>query len=211
MAYLRSSYIVLIYNLFYIKIIISITFYLKLLGQRLRLFSIMRKLIYFLLVPVLACAQTKREHPRCQNKAFDTTVENLLSFTVPTISCKELYENRKQYYVLDARERPEYNVSHIVGARYVGYDDFDILMLKDIPRDAAIAIYCSVGYRSEKIGEKLQIAGFKNVKNVYGSIFEWINLGYPVVNNYDMTVPKVHAFNKTWGQWVMQKGITKVY
>ena len=174
-------------------------------------FTSMRKLIFLLLVPVIACAQVRHEHPTCENKAFDTMLESLLKFSVPTIACKELHQNRSQYYVLDARERHEYDVSHIVSARHIGYDKFDFNSVKDIPKDAPIVVYCSVGYRSEKIGEKLQVAGFKNVKNLYGSIFEWVNEGFHVVNNYDVETKKVHAYNKTWGLWITNSTTKKVY
>jgi rhodanese-related sulfurtransferase len=171
----------------------------------------MRKLILFLLAPFLACAQTRHEHPPCQSKAFDKTLESLLQFSVPLISCKDLNENRSQYFVLDARERDEYNVSHIANARFIGYDKFDLSLVKDIPPTAHIVVYCSVGYRSEKVGEKLMSAGFKNVKNLYGSIFEWVNMGLPVENNHQVKVKKVHAYNRTWGQWVTAKDVEKIY
>lgn len=171
----------------------------------------MRQLILLFIVPVIACAQVRYEHPHCENKAFDKTIETLLSFSVPTIACKELFDNRNNFYILDARERDEYNVSHLPNARFVGYEKFDIASLKDIPKDANIVIYCSVGYRSEKIGEKLIAAGFKNTKNLYGSIFEWVNLGFPVEDSYQMQVKKVHAYNHIWGQWILAKDIKKVY
>jgi rhodanese-related sulfurtransferase len=171
----------------------------------------MRKLFLFILVPVFACAQARREHPHCENKAFDKTVASLLQFSVPPISCKDLYDNRSKYFILDAREKDEFNVSHLKNARCVGYDQFDLTAIKDIPKDANIVVYCSVGYRSEKIGEKLQAMGFKNVKNLYGSIFEWVNLGYPVENNHQVPVKKVHAYNRLWSQWILAKDIEKIY
>lgn len=171
----------------------------------------MRKLILFILVPVFACAQVRNEHPHCENKAFDKTIETLLQFSVPTISCKELYENKSNYIILDAREKDEFNVSHIKNARCVGYDKIDYSVLKDLSKDTKIVVYCSVGYRSEKVGEKLIAMGFKNIKNLYGSIFEWVNLGFPVENNHQVTVKKVHAYNKVWSQWISAKDIEKIY
>lgn len=177
-----------------------------------RFYSIMRKLIVlFISVPFLMCAQGRREHPKCDSKAFDKTLESLLSFTIPTIGCKELNDTRRKHYVLDARERHEFDVSHLSGARHVGYDDFKYDDVQDIPKNASIVVYCSVGYRSEKIGEKLKLAGFTNVKNLYGSIFEWVNQGYKVVNNFEQPVLKVHSYNATWGQWISNKNIEKIY
>ena len=46
------------------------------------------------------------------------------------------------------------------GTSRVGFKDFDLSMVDDLPKDAIIVTYCSVGYRSERIGEKLKKAGF---------------------------------------------------
>ena len=78
-----------------------------------------------------------------------------------------------------------------------------------IPKDAILVVYCSVGYRSEKIGEKLKALGFSKVYNLYGGIFEWSNRGYPLVDQKEQPTTKVHAFNKDWGRWLEQG--TKVY
>ena len=45
-----------------------------------------------------------------------------------------------------------------------------------------IVLYCSIGYRSEKIGEKLVEMGYGHVFNLYGGIFEWVNRDLPVYN-----------------------------
>ena len=76
-------------------------------------------------------------------------------------------------------------------------------LLKDLDYDSPIILYCSVGYRSEKLGKKLQKKGFTNVKNLYGSIFEWINQGYTVENTKGQTSHKVHTYNKKWSQYVI--------
>lgn len=140
--------------------------------------------------------------PQVQDPAYDIMLQNLLDFSVPTISVSEI-ENPNEYYFLDAREQEEFEVSHLPNARHIGYNNFDLNSIKDIPRDASIVIYCSVGYRSEKIGEKLERAGYENVKNLYGSIFEWVNQGKPLENEHGAT-KQVHAFDKMWGIWLKQ-------
>ena len=115
----------------------------------------------------------------------------------------------KNVILLDTRERSEYDVSHLPNARWVGYKDFDLSRVADIPKDANVVAYCTVGYRSEKVGEKLQKAGFSNVHNLYGSIFEWVNQGNVVYDNAGKTTPKVHAYSKKWGVW-LNKG-EKIY
>jgi 3-mercaptopyruvate sulfurtransferase SseA len=60
-------------------------------------------------------------------------------------------------------------------------------------------VYCSVGYRSARIVERLRAAGHSDVRNLRGSIFQWANEGRPVVRG-DSTVHKVHPFDATWGR-----------
>jgi 3-mercaptopyruvate sulfurtransferase SseA len=70
-------------------------------------------------------------------------------------------------------------------------------------------VYCSVGYRSERVGEKLQKLGYQNVYNIYGGIFEWKNEGMQVVNRQNQPTDSVHTYNKNWSKWLL-KGV-KVY
>jgi rhodanese-related sulfurtransferase len=62
-------------------------------------------------------------------------------------------------------------------------------VVADLPREAPVIVYCSVGYRSEKIGEKLQKLGFQNVHNLYGGIFQWKNDGFEVLNAQKVNQP----------------------
>lgn len=136
---------------------------------------------------------------------FEDMVDGLLNESIPTLRPDECIDN---VLFIDARELPEFEVSHIQGAVYVGYDDFNIHALDTIPKDRELVVYCSVGYRSEKIGEKLVDAGFENVSNLYGGIFLWVNESHEVVDEKGPTA-YVHAYNQLWGQW-LQKG-EKVY
>ena len=78
-----------------------------------------------------------------------------------------------------------------------------------IDKDQEVIVYCSVGYRSERLGERLQKMGFENVKNLYGGIFDWKNQGNNIVNENNLETDSVHTYNKAWSQW-LYKGI-KVY
>lgn len=132
-------------------------------------------------------------------------LQGLLSHSVPETRIQEAARDSASCVFLDAREPREYAVSHIAGAIPVGYDHFDLEKLPaDLPKDRRIVVYCSVGYRSEKVTEKLQKAGFGNVSNLYGGIFEWVNQGFPVVDAAGPT-SNVHAYGRTWGVW-LKKG-----
>ena len=142
------------------------------------------------------------------SKAYGLLLKKMYKNTVPTISCLEL-RTEQQVTLLDTRPRNEFAVSHLPRARWVGYDDFSLARVQDLPKDSPIVVYCSVGYRSERIGEKLLAAGYTNVKNLYGSIFEWVNQGYAVVDSTEKPTVRVHAYSPAWGIW-LQKG-EKVY
>jgi rhodanese-related sulfurtransferase len=136
-------------------------------------------------------------------------LRNLLSRSVPEISVAELSKAATEYTLLDAREPKECAVSMLPNAKMVGYDHFDLRSLEKLDKSAPIVVYCSVGYRSEKVTEKLHAAGFTNVKNLYGGLFEWVNQGNGVVDNQGKPTDSVHAFSRTWGVW-LKRG-KKVY
>ena len=143
-----------------------------------------------------------------QNKRFDSLLHRMLNELVPTVTADELHRQQTQVLVLDAREPAEYAVSHLAGAIPVGYKQLDLKALNAVARSQPIVVYCSIGYRSQKVTQRLAEQGFTNVRNVYGGIFEWVNQGYPVVNQQGPT-DSVHAYSPKWGQW-LQRG-QKVY
>ena len=141
------------------------------------------------------------------SKTFDLMLQGLLDHSVPEVSVPEVATD--QVTLLDAREKNEFEVSKLENAQWVGYDDFSLERVASIPKNEEIVVYCSVGYRSEKIAEKLRNAGFTNVSNLYGGIFEWVNQEKPVVNPQNAPTEKVHAYDRSWGRW-LKKG-KKVY
>ena len=164
-------------------------------------------LVYCMLFLLTSC--NSAEH-RVQSKAYDLMLQTLLTDSIPSVSVDSLAQKQNRVILLDTRSQPEYEVSHIDGARFVGYESFDRTAVQDISKDTAIITYCSVGYRSEKITKRLREMGFTNVKNLYGGIFEWKNQGHTVVNDTGVT-EKIHAYNKLWGQWLNINSGQKVY
>ncbi len=140
--------------------------------------------------------------------AYRVVLKTLYKNDVPLISC-EAAAKLKTAQFLDTRAYPEFKVSHILQARWVGYEEFSLDKVKGLDKGTPIVVYCSVGVRSEKVGKKLIDAGFTNVQNLYGSLFEWVNQGYPVVDMKGQPTQKVHAYSPAWGMW-LNKG-EKVY
>ncbi len=176
-------------------------------------FSTLRQSLYssFLFMAFCACGQAPMNRPHSENKKFDLMLSSVLKFSVPTISCDTLYVHQSNYVLLDAREAHEYNISHLKGAQNIGYDKFELKNLGNITKNTPIVVYCSIGYRSEKIGEKLQQQGYTNVQNLYGSIFEWTNKGFPIVDNQGAKTNLLHTYNQTWSIWANGKKVKKVF
>ena len=146
----------------------------------------------------------------CSQKKLDRTLRVLNKESIPYIQISEAVEKDSVVF-LDTREIGEFEVSHLKNAVWVGYDTFDPKIVKDSIPDAntPIVVYCSIGVRSENIGEKLQKLGYTNIQNLYGGIFKWKNMGNPVFDSIGNETEKVHAFNKLWGK-LLTKG-EKVY
>ena len=109
---------------------------------------------------------------------------------VKSIGTAELAKMERKPVLLDVRTAAEFDVSRIAGAQRVNPDAATVAL----PKDTQIVTYCSVGYRSAKSAQRLQAAGFTNVRNLDGSIFQWANEGRPLDGGR-----KVHPFNKKWG------------
>lgn len=165
-----------------------------------------------ILVLPMSCAQSiPADKPDLKNPDYDARLQRLLSFSTPLIGVETLHDKLNDVYLLDTRSREEFEVSHIEGARYLGYRNLEESALEGVPKEAEIVLYCSVGYRSEKIGNRLRDMGYTNVTNLYGSIFEWVNQGYPVVTPTGTATDSLHTYNQNWSQWVNEPTIKKIW
>lgn len=146
----------------------------------------------------------------CQND-FDKKLQSLYKNTVPLVRSEALAPeiSTRSVVILDTRSTKEFEVSHLPGAFFLDYDSFKPEKVKNLDRNSKIVVYCSVGYRSERIGEQLIKLGFTDVRNLYGGIFDWTNRGNPVVNTSGVVTDSVHTYNKEWSKWV--KRAVKVY
>lgn len=165
----------------------------------------MKKMNFILFISLILSLQTIAQQ-KTNNPEFDGMLKKLLTHTVNEVTPKDVSENKEVVY-LDAREKKEFKTSHIKGATWVGYNTFKLKKVKEIPKDKKIVVYCTVGYRSEKIAERLIQAGFTDVSNLYGGIFEWVHQNKEVVNKKGAT-EEVHTYDAEWGQW-LEKGVKK--
>jgi rhodanese-related sulfurtransferase len=101
--------------------------------------------------------------------------------------------------LLDVRTQEEWSVSHLPGARRVEPSASVESVAPGISKETPIVTYCAVGYRSGELAERLRAAGFSNVRNLEGSIFQWANEHRPLVDG-DQTTSRVHPYNSFWGR-----------
>ncbi|TXC76218.1 rhodanese-like domain-containing protein [Luteibaculum oceani] len=162
--------------------------------------------ICLFVLPILGMAQDKK----VDSFAFRMLLNSMLKHDVREILIDSAYtlHQKGEAVFLDARERGEYEVSHIKEAKWVGFDDFKIERVEDIKKSSPVVVYCSIGARSEKITRTLKEQGFTQVYNLYGGIFEWVNKEYPIYKEGKPT-DSVHGYSKMWSVW-LNKG-TVVY
>ena len=120
---------------------------------------------------------------------------------VPQMSTQQLAAMRADgtapdIVLLDARTATEFNVSHLPGAVLASNTR---MALEAIEPVRTVVVYCSVGYRSSRLAEKLRARGIENVFNLEGSLFQWANEGRPLYRGEER-VYQAHPYDEEWGQ-----------
>ena len=136
----------------------------------------------FSLWALSACGQGDAGPARGPSPTYARLLRTLYRNSVPTVAPAALAHELQQPaapLLLDVRTPAEYRVSHLRGARFVPFDSLAVETFAGVDRRQPVVVYCSVGYRSERLGERLHALGFRHVRNLYGGLFEWVNEGTP--------------------------------
>ena len=156
-----------------------------------------------------------RVHPKIKMRIGHrlkwTVLKLWLRFQFPSvrhISTPELAawledSHKKPPLLLDARTTQEYAVSHLPQA-YLICSPSDLKELIDSTKlspSTPIVTYCSIGYRSALLAQKLQQKGYKRVFNLQGSLFAWFKENRPVFQN-ERQVWQIHPYNRFWSFWL---------
>lgn len=147
--------------------------------------------------------------PSVKNKRYDMLLKSILKLKVPQADIDFAKALPADTIYIDTREKNEYLIGSIKGAINLGFENPDLDLLKLIPADRTLIVFCSVGLRSEKICSLMLKMGFTAVYNLYGGLFEWVNCSLPIFDVTGKPSKKIHGFSRFWGIWV--KGIYKVY
>ena len=86
---------------------------------------------------------------------MEKTLKKFNKETVPYIEVDALH-GMNHVMLLDTRKKEEYEVSHLKNALWVGFKEFEVdsILPKIENKSTEIVVYCSIGVRSENIGEK---------------------------------------------------------
>ena len=158
-----------------------------------------------------ACSPGSANNASGMSPTYSRLLRVLYRNTVPTVQPAALAHELEQStgpLLLDVRTPAEYQVSHLHGARFVNYATLANEQFTELDRQQPVVVYCSVGCRSERLGEHLHALGFIHVSNLYGGLFEWVNEGFPVYNAGGVT-SNVHPYSALWSPW-LKRG-RKVY
>lgn len=145
---------------------------------------------------VQAAAGSDLDTVRAKVRAKYPTVHQL---STAELAARLADTNRPSPILLDVRTEAEYAVSHLPGARRVDSRASASQVAKELERGRLIVTYCSVGYRSSQMAERLQKTGLTNVFNLDGSIFQWANEGRPL-EQAGKPAKLVHPYNRTFGK-----------
>lgn len=106
---------------------------------------------------------------------------------LPEISPQELKqklgENHEDVFLLDVREKSEYDIVHLEGARLVPLNTLPH-HLDSLPSDKEIVVYCHHGQRSLYATAYLHQNGYTDARNLTGGIDRWAAEIDPTMNRY---------------------------
>jgi rhodanese-related sulfurtransferase len=107
------------------------------------------------------------------------------SFAYQDLNAKQFYEmmqKEKDVIILDVRTPQEYREGHISNAINIPVQILGQQLNKlNNFKDKKILVYCRSGHRSAIASQILDRAGFKNVYNLKGGLFEWKASGLQLV------------------------------
>jgi len=117
------------------------------------------------------------------------TKEDEILAKITLISVEEVFEiieDNEDYIILDVRTKEEYYEGHIWGVVLIPVDELE-RRLGEIPEGKPIIVYCKAGVRSDTAANILIDNGFTQVYDMSGGIDEWIDKGFFLVVNEEIT------------------------
>lgn len=131
-------------------------------------------------------------------KSFVTGLDmnNVKITTIEPFDLKSLMETRNRMFIIDTREQNEFDISHIQGAKRVGYTNFTVERVWMLDRNTTIILYSTDGTRSAHVGAYMKMMGFIDVRMIHGNIIGWVNAGYALVDKDGHATTNVFVHDK---------------
>lgn len=104
-----------------------------------------------------------------------------------------------QPLILDARTEAEFAVSHLRGAVLIDPYKPSLRSLQGVPKDTAVVVYSSAGYRGARVAYWLTRQGYTSTVNLAGGLFKWANEGRPIFRAEGRPTAVVHPYDRRWG------------
>jgi len=106
-------------------------------------------------------------------------------------------ENRKDFTLLDVREKEEWDEGHLPGAVFLPRGFLEVKVEKTVTdKSTPVIVYCAGGVRSALATKSLQELGYTNVVSMAGGYGEWKNNGLPFEVPEKLTKNKLARYSR---------------
>lgn len=94
--------------------------------------------------------------------------------TITAAELKQRLDAGEQLHIIDVRE-PHENAEFNIGGLLLPLGRVQMMQIDDIDnlKDEEVIVYCRSGNRSGQACQILDMAGFKNTKNLVGGMLNW--------------------------------------
>ncbi|GAA1762630.1 MULTISPECIES: adenylyltransferase/sulfurtransferase MoeZ [Streptomonospora] len=105
--------------------------------------------------------------------------------TITAGELKDMMDNGEDFYLVDVREKNEYEIVSIPGAVLIPKGEFlNGEAFGKLPQDKRVVLHCKSGGRSAEALAALKGAGFSDAVHVGGGVLSWINQVDPSLPTY---------------------------
>lgn len=175
------------------------------LGRKLKV-SLISALAVALAIPIVAgYAVVRPDHTLVVIEWATALAFDIEEITPELLVARQAAPDSIHYSLFDVRLRDEFDRSHIRNAVRID-PDMDAAAFLDAHGDQLagkhLVFYCSVGYRSSTVVERISAAayrrGARSVVNLRGGIFRWYNEAREVYTVDGKITDDIHPYGDLW-------------
>ncbi|MDA8369605.1 MAG: adenylyltransferase/sulfurtransferase MoeZ [Nocardiopsaceae bacterium] len=115
----------------------------------------------------------------------DEAQEAAAGSTITARELKQMMDDNEDFYLVDVREKNEYEIVNIPGAVLIPKGEFlNGEAFAKLPQDKKVVLHCKSGARSAEALAALKGAGFSDAVHVGGGVLAWANQIDPSLPTY---------------------------